>query len=585
MFYPQNIIEDVRNSVDIVDVVASYVSITPSGSNYFGLCPFHNEKTPSFSVSRNKQIFHCFGCGASGNVFTFLMQIDRLDFVESVQAVAERIGYSLPENSRGGSNSFSIEQKNNLLEIHKKVARYYYDNLMSGCGEIAQNYLKERSVSLNMIKKFGLGYTGDDRNGVFKFLMEEGYDVELAVKSGLVIKGNDNSYFDRFSRRLMFPIFDPQNRVIAFGGRSLSDNKKEAKYLNSPETIIFDKSKNLYGINFTKNSKDKSIILVEGYMDVISLFQFGFNNAVAALGTSFNENHARNIRKYTSNVSLLFDSDDAGVKASLRAIPVLVKHGLNVKVVNLGDEKDPDEFLKNHGEQLFQSKLDSSDNYIDFLINVEKSKFDITNVSEKIQFTMEVAKIISKLTNEVEKDAYIKSVAVMTGIDEEAIKSDVNKLCNKQKEPVLVKKSYSNTTSEKKAVLDAKKSLITIILKNKNISKIIENNMEVEEMNNSVYEKLLSLIFSFHNEDKIVCEADTINFFETIDEQKSVSEIFSTSIEFDNMEIMEKVINDLVKTIKKSYLDIRAAKSTKIEDLQDIINQRKKIDTLHISIN
>ncbi len=584
MFYPQNVIEDVRNSVDIVDVVSSYVSITQSGSNFFGLCPFHSEKTPSFSVSRNKQIFHCFGCGASGNVFTFMMQIDKLDFVESVQAIAERSGYNLPTTSSSG-DSRSIEIKKDLLEIHKKVARFYHDLLLSSKGKFAKDYLDNRQVSDNMIKKFGLGYCGDNRNSVFEFLMEEGYDVDLAVKSGLVIKGNNNTYFDRFQKRLMFPIFDAQNRVVAFGGRSLSDSKKEAKYLNSPETLIFDKSKNLYGINFSKNTRDNRLILVEGYMDVISLFQYGFTNAIATLGTSFNENHARNIRKYSTNVSLLFDGDEAGVKASLRAIPVLIKHGINVKVVSLDGAKDPDEFLKNNGEVAFKKMLDNSDNYIDFLIKTEKAKYDLNNISDKIDFTLVVAKIISNLTNEVEKDAYIKSVALMTDIDEDAIKADVNKLSTDKVEPVLVKKAYNSTSKEKKSVLDAKKSLITILLKNKSIANIIEKNLAIEEMNNSTYEKLLSLIFQFHKENKVVCEADTINFFETIEEQNAVSDIFSTSIEFDDVEVMEKVINDIVKTIKKNHLDILAGKSTKIEDLQQIINERKKIDILHIKLS
>ena len=342
-YYSDELIEEVRSRNDIVDVISGYVRLTKKGSTYFGLCPFHNEKTGSFSVSPNKQMYYCFGCGAGGNVFTFLMQYENFSFPEAMEALAERAGIELPKQEMSAQAKKEADKRQILLEINKAAGKYYYMLLRSEHGKQAYEYFKKRELSDATMQKFGLGYSDKYSDDLYRYLRKLGYDDAILKESGLVSIDEVRGGHDKFWNRAMFPIMDVHNKVIGFGGRVMGDG--EPKYLNSPETKVFDKSRNLYALNFARQTKKPQMLLCEGYMDVIALHQAGFDNAVASLGTAFTSGHASLLKRYTKEVYLTFDSDGAGIKAALRAIPILKEVGLTAKVINMKPYKDPDEFI------------------------------------------------------------------------------------------------------------------------------------------------------------------------------------------------------------------------------------------------
>ena len=355
MYYSDEIIEEVRSRNDIVDVISTYVKLQKKGSSYFGLCPFHNEKSPSFSVSRQKQMYYCFGCGAGGNVFTFLMEYENFTFVEALRYLADRAGVELPKPEYSEEERRRADEKAILLEIQKKAAQYYYVQLKSPQGQQAMNYLKGRKLDDETIKAFGLGYSSKYSNSLYQFLKSQGYQDEMLAKSGLITMDEKNGPHDKFWNRVMFPIMDANNRVIGFGGRVMGDAKP--KYLNSPETPVFDKSRNLYGLNRARTTRKPYFLLCEGYMDVISLHQAGFTNAVASLGTALTPGHASLIKRYVQEVYLTYDSDDAGTRAALRAIPILREAGIQARIIRMEPYKDPDEFIKNLGAEAFEERI------------------------------------------------------------------------------------------------------------------------------------------------------------------------------------------------------------------------------------
>ena len=353
MRYSDDVIEEVRTKNDIVDVVSQYVKLTRKGSSYFGLCPFHNEKTPSFSVTPAKQMYYCFGCGAGGNVFNFVMEYENYTFGEALSYLAQRAGVELPKIEYSREAKEKAERKALLLEINKKAAQYFYYQLRREGGKSAYQYLTGRGLSEETIKKFGLGYSDKYSDDLYKYMKAKGYSDELLRESGLFNADERRGMYDKFWNRVIFPIMDVNNRVIGFGGRVMGDGKP--KYLNSPETKIFDKSRNLYGLNVARTTRKNYLILCEGYMDVISMHQAGFTNAVASLGTALTSGHASLLKRYTQEVLLLYDSDEAGIRASLRAIPILREAGVNAKVVSLKPYKDPDEFIKIWDRRLWKS--------------------------------------------------------------------------------------------------------------------------------------------------------------------------------------------------------------------------------------
>ena len=384
MFYPDELIEEVRSRNDIVDVISGYVHLQKKGANYFGLCPFHNEKSPSFSVSRSKQMYYCFGCGAGGNVFTFLMEYENDTFPEAVKALADRAGISLPEADESEEAKKEQSKRSRLLAINKEAAKYFYFQLRAKQGELGLNYLRERQLTDETIHRFGLGYANKTADDLVRYLKGKGFSEELIREAGLCNTDEKHGMYDKFWNRVMFPIEDINHRVIGFGGRVMGDGKP--KYLNSPETPIFDKSRNLYGLNFARSSRKGNIILCEGYMDVIAMHQAGFNQAVASLGTAFTLGQAGLLKRYTKEVLLSYDSDGAGVKAALRAIGILKEAGLTGRVINLEPYKDPDEFIKNLGAEAFQERIDNAENSFLFEIRMLQREYDLNDPEKKTEF-------------------------------------------------------------------------------------------------------------------------------------------------------------------------------------------------------
>ncbi len=584
MLYSQEVIEEVRRGNNIVDLVGSYVTLVQKGAYYFGLCPFHREKSASFSVSPDRQMYHCFGCGASGNVFTFLMQLENDTFLDAVKRLAERINYKLPEKPLSPAYKKNLALKEQLYELNKVAAKFFFDRLNAEEGAEARAYLDERKITQKARRHFGLGYAPSDRKSLYKHLMDLNTDLSLLEQSGLVKFDKNNS--DRFSGRLMFPIIDVAGRIVGFGGRILA--KGEPKYLNSSESLIFEKSHQLYGLNFAKKVRTREILLVEGYMDVISLHQAGFQNAVAALGTAFNQEHAKLLRQYANSVVLIFDGDEAGVKASLRAIPVLVSAGLYVKVLSLQNAKDPDEYIKNFGAEGFTEALKSAEYYPDFQINCLKKNYNLENTAERVAFSNEAAKILGALKNAIEQDAYIKKVALLSNISEAAIRKE----SSQYKPELLINEAAVNSNKffqiqntnqgnqgaadstgnfeglggknvhkiEEIGLIHAKRNILSIIANNGNIRKKIALILKPEEFLADPYIKLLQVIYE--SEKESIEQGELVSYFETIEEQNLIASTFTTVSklsepskleEASDEKTLQKMLTDWLRTIKTAY--------------------------------
>jgi len=586
MFYPDDIVERVRMENDIVGVIGEYVSLKPKGNSHFGLCPFHGEHTPSFSVSADKQLYYCFGCGASGNVISFLMQKENYDFPTAIKALAERAHIELPEEKYSEQAKLDSQNRKKLVEIHKLSARFFYDCLVSEDGKIAADYLDRRGISSNARIKYGLGYSPDKWDGLYKFLSAKGYGDALLQKTGLFSRNKNGGMFDKFRNRLMFPIFDVMGNVIGFGGRILDNG--EPKYLNSPETMIFEKSRNLYSLNFARTENTKELILVEGYMDVIGLYQAGFKNAVASLGTAFNQNHARVIKKYATSVILVFDSDGAGEKAASRAVPVLVENGLRVKVLRLEGAKDPDEYIQRFGAAAFQSAMDNAMSHVAFNIKLMEKEYDIEKDVGKIDFTTAAAKLLSGLPSAIERDVYISETSKITGISEEAIKAEINKLSTTAKDVnSKVRKNYDLSKSGKlqqKGLLEAKRSIILYAAGDKSFLKAIRALLEPEEMGDFVFVKLLEAIYAIYDEGGNIYPAELVNYFESLEEQREVADIFITTVTPEETGGKLQALTDHIRAVKGAYIDNRLQKCEDLAEGQKLIEAKRNLQKLYISL-
>jgi len=425
MAFPPSFIDELVARNPIEEVVGQYVSLKRSGGNMFGLCPFHGEKTASFSVAPDKGIYYCFGCHKGGGVINFMMELEGLSYPDSVRFLAKRVGMDVPEDEQYQSRYRAQER---LWALHKEAARFFHSQLYAPVGQAALNYALGRGMSRGILTTFGVGYAPDTWDALVKAMKEKGYTEQELIDSGLVTKSQKNgNIFDRFRDRLMFPIIDVRGNVIAFGGRTLKNDKDIAKYLNSPETIIFNKRKNLFGLNLAKKSKENSLILVEGNIDVVALHQYGFDNAVASLGTSLTEEQANLMARYAEQIILLYDSDQAGQNATARAIPILEKAGLRVKVLHVQDAKDPDEFLKKFGADKFKLLLEESSNRVEYQLNTIRKKYDLAVDDQKIRYVQESAELISTLDSSIKREVYGGRVAEVAGISAEAMKLEVNK--------------------------------------------------------------------------------------------------------------------------------------------------------------
>lgn len=588
MKYSEQVIEDIREGNDIVDIISNYTSLKQKGSSYFGICPFHNESTPSFSVSPDKQLYHCFGCGASGTVFNFIMDIENYSFVETLEFLAKKINYELPTpkiyNSTEYKNKISIEEK--LYKIHKIVARKYYENLLSSNGLIATRYLDSRKVSTNIRKKFGLGYSLNSSNDIYNFLKKNSFSDEDILLSGLVLKNKKGQFYDRFYHRLMFPIIDVRGRIIGFGGRELDSEKSFAKYLNSPETPIFNKSFNLYGLNFAKLNKNKELILVEGYMDVLALYQIGLNNSVACLGTSFNDNNASVLKKYASQVTIIFDNDEAGVNATLKTIPILIKNGIQVKILTLKNAKDPDEFIKKFGHNNFKKALLSSKSHIHFQIEQKLKLYNMENSVDKINFIKDAAKIISTLQSNIDREVFAREISNITNISFENINSEILKFVSfpQKKQPLNYNKPKINCNTK---LEEAKTGLIYIIYKDNNVFNKVKNYLSPKEFLDEHYIKLTEIIFEYYNNNTNIYPPEIISKFDDKKVQQKISKIFMPKNDIDDNLNLEKIVNDYFKIIKSNYINFEINKSkdeNNLNNLKYLFEQKKLLDELYINL-
>ena len=593
MRYPREVIDEVRLQNDIVEVISQYVPLKQKGSTHWGLCPFHNEKTASFSVSSEKQFYYCFGCGAAGNVFSFLMEMDGLDFPEAMKKLAERAHIDLPEPERSAQVIAAEQAKQRLFDIHTTAGRYFYDCLQDSQGEQARAYLTKRQMDPRMARKFGIGYSPDSYDALFRHLKEKGFTVSDILKSGLVLENKDGKgYHDRFRGRLMFPIFDVQGRVVGFGGRILA--KGEPKYLNSPETILFSKSRNLYGLNFAKAAKKRELILVEGYMDMLSIYQAGFHNVVASLGTAFNQEHARTLKRFADDVILLYDSDEAGTNAALRAIPVLVKNGFRVKVTQVPDGKDPDEFIKAKGAAEFSKLLINAVHYISFEIACIQRKYNLKNPEHRVRFATEAAEILSKLDSEIERNVYLGEVSRVTGVEEEAIRSEIRKLMQKEDEAFQKEaekqrqQNFRNYTAEgrkvEKGLIEAQRNLLYYSAQHQGVHETLRKILAEDDFTEDVFRRAFHHIGELWSSSGHVFPADLVSRFEETKEQKMATEIFAVQLPTENEADMEKAINEQVRLLKRTKIDHLTATATTVEEIQEMVEARRKLDSLYITI-
>lgn len=593
VLYPQEILEEVRVQNDIVDVISEYLPLKQKGTSYFGLCPFHNEKTPSFSVSSERQFYYCFGCGAAGNVYTFIMQMENDTFPEAVKRLADRVHITLPQPQYTQQAKEQELQRQRLFDLHKKAGRFFYEKLHEPVGEQARAYLQQRQMNNNIQKKFGIGYAPKGQQELYQHLQKQGFSQQELQKSGLIIeRKEEKGYFDRFRNRLMFPILDIQGRVIGFGGRVLS--KGEPKYLNSPETLLFNKSRNLYGLNFAKNTRKREIILVEGYMDMISLYQAGFKNVAASLGTAFNQEHAKVLKKYADSVILLYDSDDAGTTAAQRAIPILTQNGFHVKVLQVPNGKDPDEFIKQNGAQAFSRLLANAQHYITFQIQCLKKQYDFTQIQQKVEFTTKTANILAKLDNDIERNVYTNEIANMTGISQQAIENEIVKIVKKenelfaqnaqQKRKTQYYQNNKNLITKSSGIFAAQRDILFLCASNIQIYNKVKTILSAEDFTEEVYKKVYEKIDLLHQKSAVVFPAELVNYFELPEEQKIVTEIFAVALEYQSTKEIEKALTEEVKTVKRASLDKLASQAQSVEQIKKLIAEKGKLDSLYITI-
>ena len=576
----KEVIEDVKSRCDIVSTISQYMSVKPSGSNYKGLCPFHGEKTPSFYVNTSKQIYKCFGCGEGGDVINFVMKMENLDFIDAVKLLANRYGIEINTNM-DEDTKLRIEKSKKYQDIHTEAARFYFTNLIKEKNPGYQ-YLRTRGLDDKIIKKFGLGYSLNSWNTLRDYLLSKGYEKKDLIECGLFgYKSETDTIYDKFRNRVMFPIFDYRGNVIGFGGRVLDDSLP--KYLNSPDSLIFNKRLNLYGLNFArKEIKDRTVILVEGYMDLISLYQYDIKNVVATLGTALTEQQGQLIKRYADTAIISYDSDDAGVKATLRGIDILTKLGISVRVLNLKDCKDPDEFIRKYGVLEYKNAIESSTHYIKYKIDILKRSFNIKNDEEKVKFAKEASKIIKELKSPVEIDYYTKYLSSQIDISVDSIKREVygksynNYSTNKYSNNKNINNRYTNSFVKKdekalekpKTIVNGRQfveeNLIKIMLEDKKLRDIILLKVNEEDFLSNASKEILNYIIKNQELDKITI--DKIKSLNIAEEYLKDLE----SISLDNINLANvKGIDEIVKNVKKNSLN---------EKINRLLEEQKEIE-------
>ena len=608
MYYPDEVIEEVRMKNDIVDVISGYVKLQKKGANYFGLCPFHNEKSPSFSVSPGKQMYYCFGCGAGGNVITFLMEYENYTFQEALSSLADRAGVNLPKMEYSREAREQADLRARLLEVNKLAANYFYYQMKQPQGKAAYDYFHlKRGLADETIVHFGLGYSNKTSDDLYRYLKGKGYEDSFLKDTGLVTL-EERGGRDKFWNRVMFPIMDVNNRVIGFGGRVMGDG--EPKYLNSPETKLFDKSRNLYGLNYARLSREGYLLICEGYLDVISLHQAGFTNAVASLGTAFTSQHANVLKRYTDQVILTYDSDGAGVKAALRAIPILKEVGMSIKVLNMKPYKDPDEFIKNMGAEAFRQRIKEAKNSFLFEVDVLRRGYEMDDPEQKTRFYQETARKLLQFGEALERENYLQAVAREQMIPAEELRGLVNRMGMSMglkageslnhsgrvvpQETQEEESGGSGLSGSRKprrpdkedGIRRSQRLLLTWLIETPALFEKIEGSITADDFVENLYHQVAQMVFDGHREGNLNPAAILSRFINDEDQYKEVAALFNASLkESLNNEEQKKAFSETVMKVRKNSLDVASRNAKDITQLQEIIRQQAALKQLHISLD
>ncbi len=590
MYYSEEIVEEVRSKNDIVDVVSGYVKLQKKGGRHWGLCPFHNEKSPSFSVNGDMQVYHCFGCGAGGNVYTFVMNYENYSFPEAIRMLAERAGVQLPEEDESEEQRRKEGRRARLLAVNREAAKFFYYQLRSPQGETGYRYLKKRELSDETIHKFGLGFAGKNGAVLVQYLRGKGFEDELIQEAGLASHSERHGMISQFWNRVMYPIQDTNNRVIGFGGRVMGDG--EPKYLNSPETPVFDKRRNLYGLNYARKARSSNIILCEGYMDVIAMHQAGFTQAVASLGTAFTGEQAALLRRYTDNVLLAYDSDGAGVKAALRGIAILREAGLTGKVINMQPYKDPDEFIKALGREKFEERIQQAENSFFFEVRILEGQFHMEDPEEKTRFHREIAKKLCEFSEEVERDNYLQAIADKYFIGIGNLRKLVEGYAlqtGRAKPAERPRPGTGRKNAAEEKVKRAQRLLISWIADRPGVYGRIKKYISPRDFTADIYRRVAERMFA-ELEQGDFSPAGMISLFEEEEEQREAAALFSANLpQLDNLQEQEKAFRDILLSVKKnSYERDLASTGTDVNALTRAIEGKKALEELartHISLD
>lgn len=574
--YSDELIDEIKNNNDIVDVVSQYVALKRSGRNYFGLCPFHNEKSPSFAVSPDKQIFHCFGCGVGGNVIHFISKIEGLNFRESIELLAEKANITLPKLDSVGDNK-TQELKDKIYQINKETAYFYHENLYKPSAKPAQEYVKKRKLNNATLKNFIIGYSGNF-DELYKFLKSKGFSDEAILASDLVNRNERGQYIDRFRHRLMFPIQDVRGRIIAFGGRVLDDSKP--KYINSPENLVYSKGRNLFGLFNAKKGDTKKILIVEGYMDVISLHQRGITNVVASLGTALTEAQGRLLRRSSEQVILGYDADGAGQEAIMRGLDILKNLGCDVRVLQISGAKDPDEYVTKFGEDRLKKCIDNAISLVEFKVKVLKRNINLENTGDKIKFLNEIAKILSKVENSMEQEIYIEKISKEYNISKESLYSEIkkilypkntsSKILEKRNIQYNAPKNEDNNVSKER--LNRENTIIAmLIMFNSKVYSKIKNKIKVEDFKSETNKTILKRLYEEY--EKGATEIyDVLSLFDDEGQINHITEIMAKDYGITDI---EKGVDDILNTYESENLkEQRDEVLKKLED-KDLDNETK----------
>ncbi|MCI9366018.1 MAG: DNA primase [Clostridia bacterium] len=592
--YDNGLIEEIKSSVNIVDIISGYVALKRKGRNYFGLCPFHNEKSPSFSVSETKQIFHCFGCGAGGDAIGFIKKIENIEFKEALEILADRANISLPQIETSEEDKKRMMLQDKVFEVNKFAAEYYHENLYKSVAKLAQEYVKKRKLDNNTLKKFQIGFSGNF-DELYKELKKEGFQDEEIFESKLVLMSKNGMPNDAFKKRLMFPIKDVKDRVIAFGGRALDDSKP--KYINSPDTVCYNKGRNLYALNVAKKTEKDFLIMVEGYMDAVSLHQRGIDNAVASLGTALTEKQGRLLKRYKSKIIIGYDSDGAGQEATMRGLEILQNIGYDIRILQLEGAKDPDEFVIKYGSGRFNLYVQNAISLVEFKVKKLKQNLDLNQTNDKIKFLNEVSKILLKVDNDIEKEVYVDKISEEYGISKEAIYAQLNKLkfANSPGQRVLDRPASIKNTEEVKigkqntSKNEAKENLIILLLINEGqvVYQRIKEDISPNDFKDEKNKKIAKVLYEELEKGDI---SNVIGLFEKEEELVShITYILSKELDITDVnkaidELTQKFIKEKLLEEKSAILKELISGNLSTEETRKIENRLKDISKKLVSI-